>query len=95
MVFMWQALAMFSAIFLAEMGDKTQVATILFASEEKNSPLVVFVTSASALVIGAAISTMLGAAGGKWFAHVPVKLIAGIGFIAIGAWSIISHYRGA
>jgi len=85
---------MFVTIFIAELGDKTQIATVLFASERKGTPLIVFAASASALVLGAALSTMIGALGAKWLDAVPLKLIAGIGFILIGAWSIFSHYRG-
>lgn len=89
-----QVLAIFLTIFVAELGDKTQIATVLFASENKNSPFMVFAASASALVLGAIISTAIGTAAGKWLEHIPLKLIAGIGFIAIGAWSIVSWYRG-
>lgn len=92
---MGQLLTMFVTIFIAELGDKTQVATVLFASERHDEPLTVFAASASALVIGAAISTAIGAFGGRWLEHVPLKLIAGIGFILIGVWSLFQHYRGA
>jgi putative Ca2+/H+ antiporter (TMEM165/GDT1 family) len=90
---MAQLFAMFFTIFVAELGDKTQLATVLFASERRAAPLAVFAASASALVLGAAVSTAIGALGGRWLEHVPMKLIAGIGFIAIGIWSIWSHYR--
>lgn len=89
-----QLLVIFLTIFVAELGDKTQIATMLFASENRNSPLMVFAASASALVLGAIISTAIGTAAGKWLEHIPLKLIAGLGFIAIGAWSIVSYYRG-
>ena len=85
---------MFAAIFIAELGDKTQLATLLFASERKDAPLVVFAASASALVLGAALSVALGAFGGRWLQNLPLKLIAGIGFIVIGAWSVFQYYRG-
>lgn len=89
-----QILAMFLAVFMAELGDKTQMATVLFASENRNAPLMVFAASASALVLGAAVSTAIGAATGRWLEHLPLKLIAGTCFVAIGAWTIASHYRG-
>ena len=48
----------------------------------------------SALVLGAAVSVALGVYGGRWLEHVPLKLIAGMGFIVIGAWTLVQYYRG-
>jgi putative Ca2+/H+ antiporter (TMEM165/GDT1 family) len=92
---MGQLITMFVTIFVAELGDKTQLATLLFASERERSPWMVFAASAGALVLGSAISVLIGTFGGRYLEQVPLKLIAGIGFIAIGAWSIFQHYRGA
>jgi putative Ca2+/H+ antiporter (TMEM165/GDT1 family) len=92
---MGQLITMFVTIFIAELGDKTQLATLLFASERERSPWMVFAASAGALVLGSAISVLIGTFGGRYLEHVPLKLIAGIGFIVIGAWSIFQHYRGA
>ena len=86
---------MFMTIFIAELGDKTQIATVLFASERDNSPWVVFAASASALVLGSAAAVVLGSLAGRWVHNVPLKLVAGAGFIAIGVWSIVQHFRGA
>jgi putative Ca2+/H+ antiporter (TMEM165/GDT1 family) len=86
---------MFAAIFLAELGDKTQLATMLFASERKVSPLTVFLASGGALLLSAAIATFLGTVASKYLTGVPLKLIAGIGFMLIGAISIAQHFRGA
>jgi putative Ca2+/H+ antiporter (TMEM165/GDT1 family) len=91
---MGQLVTMFLVIFVAELGDKTQIATLLYAAEQKDSPLPVFVASAAALVLGAAVSVALGAFGGRWLQSVPLKLLAGIGFIVIGAWSLLQYYRG-
>jgi putative Ca2+/H+ antiporter (TMEM165/GDT1 family) len=91
---MGQLITMFLTIFVAELGDKTQIATLLFASERKDAAFGVFIASASALVLGAAISVALGAYGGRWLQHVPLKLLAGIGFIVIGAWSLVQYYQG-
>jgi putative Ca2+/H+ antiporter (TMEM165/GDT1 family) len=91
---MGQLITMFVTIFIAELGDKTQIATLLFASERKDSPLSVFFACAGALVLGAAISVALGAYGGRWLQNVPLKLLAGIGFIVIGVWSLFQYYQG-
>ena len=91
---MAQLFVMFVTIFIAELGDKTQIATLMFAAEHKGHGLAVFAASASALVLGAAISVALGAYGGRWLEHVPLKLLAGIGFIVIGLWSLLQYYRG-
>lgn len=85
---------MFLTIFIAELGDKTQLATMLFAAEKKAPALSVFAASAGALILGAALSVVLGAMAGKFLAHLPLKLIAGIGFILIGGLAIADHFRG-
>jgi putative Ca2+/H+ antiporter (TMEM165/GDT1 family) len=90
---MGQLISMFLTIFVAELGDKTQMATLLFASERQSSPWVVWLASTGALALGAALSVIVGSVGGRWLQHVPLKLIAGIGFVAIGAWSIAQYYR--
>ncbi len=92
---MSQVITMFLTIFVAELGDKTQVATVFFAAERHDQALIVFAASACALVLGAGISTAIGAFGGHWLERVPLKLVAGIAFIVIGVWSIVQHYRGA
>jgi putative Ca2+/H+ antiporter (TMEM165/GDT1 family) len=88
-------LAMFAAVFLAEFGDKTQLATLLFASERKVSPLLVFAACGGALLLSAAIATFLGTVASRYLSGVPFKLIAGIGFIVIGVVSVVQYYRGA
>jgi len=91
---MTQLLIMFFTIFVAELGDKTQLATMLFASERRDAPLLVFIASASALTLGAALSVAIGSLAARWIGHVPFKLIAGIGFVLIGVWSLALYYRG-
>jgi putative Ca2+/H+ antiporter (TMEM165/GDT1 family) len=90
-----ELLAMFATIFLAEFGDKTQLATLLFASERKVSPLLVFAASGGALLLSAAIATFFGTVASRYLAGMPLKLIAGIGFIIIGTISVVQYYRGS
>ena len=73
----------FITVFLAEMGDKTQLTTITLSSTT-NKPLAVFIGSSIALIL----ATLLGAlAGGSIANLVPaffLKLLSGIVFLIIG-----------
>ena len=79
----------FATIFIAEIGDKTQLATLLFAADKQVSKIAVFAGASLALVIAAGIGVL---AGGLISNHVSEKFLnylAGTGFIAIGLWTII------
>lgn len=90
-----QALWMiFATVFLAELGDKTQLATLLFATGKAHHPLSVFVAASLALIATTAIAVALGSMAERYLALVPLKLIAGIGFIAIGALTLRDHFAG-
>ncbi|HEY8521353.1 MAG TPA: TMEM165/GDT1 family protein [Gammaproteobacteria bacterium] len=79
----------FATVFLAELGDKTQLATLLFATKSPASLLTVFLAAAGALILTSA----LGVAAGAWLTHhVSPKLLtyaAGAGFIAIGVVTLL------
>ncbi len=81
-------LTIFGTVFLAELGDKTQLATVLFATRESLHPFVVFLAASAALIAASAI----GVAAGSFIAdQVDTKVlsyIAGAGFVIIGAWTI-------
>lgn len=80
----------FTTVFLAELGDKTQLATLLYSAQAENPRLTVFLASASALVLTSAIGVL---AGGWVSQHVSPRVlqwIAGVGFIVIGAWILWS-----
>lgn len=83
----------FITVFLAELGDKTQLATVLFASDKALSPMGVFIASAGALVISSAIAVFLGNVAGRYLEAIPLKLIAGIGFVLIGLWTVYGHFH--
>lgn len=84
-------------IFLAELGDKTQLATVLFASGREHSPWVVFLAAAGALVLSSAVAVAMGTLAHRFLPMIPLKLIAGLGFIAIGLWTTWEYIasRGA
>lgn len=85
---MWKTIATtFGTVFLAELGDKTQLATLGLASEPR-SKLAVFIGSASALTATSLIAVL---AGGVLARYVPPQWIqrgAGALFLALGAWTL-------
>ena len=75
----------FATIFIAELGDKTQIATFML-SAESGHPIIVFIGSALALICSSIVGVLIG----KWIANkIPAKkfsLFAGILMTFISAW---------
>ena len=82
-------LIVFTSIFLAEMGDKTQLATFLFSSGGKASPWVVFLGSSLALITVAGISVIAGKLVSEYVNVKYLNYFAGVLFIGIGFWTIV------
>ena len=78
-------LTTFGMIFLAELGDKTQLATLCFAAESK-SRLSVFLGSAGALVLTSLIAVLIGSAVSKIIPANYIRVGAGALFIFLGLW---------
>ncbi len=78
----------FSAVFIAELGDKTQLATMLFATDKGVSKLTVFLGASLALIVASAIGVLAGSFISDYISEKYLSVIAGIGFIAIGALTI-------
>lgn len=83
----------FVTIFIAEIGDKTQLATLLISSKS-GKPWEVFLAAAAGLVTAAA----LGAAAGGWISQRLgedlLRWISGGLFLAIGLWTLLSPHLG-
>ncbi|MBN1843225.1 MAG: TMEM165/GDT1 family protein [Deltaproteobacteria bacterium] len=79
----------FGMIFLAELGDKTQLATLSFAAESE-SRLAVFLGSAGALVVTSLLAVVVGAGLGRLVPANYVKTGAGALFVLLGIWMIVS-----
>lgn len=77
----------FATVFLAELGDKTQVATLLYASNESHPKLTVFLAAAAALVLTSAVGVLLGSAVSSWVNPRWMSRVAGVGFVLVGAWT--------
>jgi putative Ca2+/H+ antiporter (TMEM165/GDT1 family) len=88
-------LLIFATVFIAEIGDKTQLATMLFSAEGKATPMQVFLASSAALVVAAAIGVAAGQVLEKFVSPQALKLVAGVGFVAIGAFTLFSAWRPA
>jgi putative Ca2+/H+ antiporter (TMEM165/GDT1 family) len=85
----WKVFAtVFSTVFLAELGDKTQLATLLFASKAAVSLWTIFFAAAAALVLTSAIGVAAGAAVAQYIPARYLSYAAGVGFILIGAWTL-------
>jgi len=81
-------LTVFGGVFLAELGDKTQLATMLFAADKENSNLVVFLAASCALILAAAIGVLAGTVLTQYISERHLSYIAGLGFIAIGSYTL-------
>lgn len=84
-------LLVFASVFLAELGDKTQLATLFFATNPAVSRAGVFVAAAAALVVSSLLAVLVGAWIGNWAPPERLKLIAGVGFLALGLWMLLSR----
>jgi putative Ca2+/H+ antiporter (TMEM165/GDT1 family) len=82
-------LATFTAVFLAELADKTQLVGIGMASKS-GRPFSVWLGSVSAYIIVTALSVALGALLGKYLKPELVKYPAGVLFIAMGMFMLWS-----
>ena len=79
----------FTAVFVAELGDKTQLATMLFAADRQVSKLTVFAGASLALVVASAIGVAAGSLVSQYISEKHLHYIAGIGFVLIGIWTLI------
>ena len=79
----------FASVFLAELGDKTQLATLLFAADQAVSKLAVFIAASAALVVATGIGVVAGGLVSQYVSPEALKVVAGAGFIAIGLWTLL------
>lgn len=78
----------FATVFVAELGDKTQLATMLFATDKDVSKLTIFVAASAALVIASALGVLAGSLLAEYINARYLHYIAGAGFICIGAFTL-------
>ena len=78
----------FGLIFLAELGDKTQLATLSLAASGK-SRFAVFLGAAAALAAASALAVLLGASLSRFVPEIWVRRLAGVAFVVMGVLLVI------
>jgi Ca2+/H+ antiporter, TMEM165/GDT1 family len=84
-------LTTFGVIFLAEMGDKTQLAAMTMAAEKKR-PWEIFIAASLALTAVSAIGVIVGSALGHYLPLEWIKRVAGAAFIVIGVLVLMGKF---
>lgn len=84
----------YAMIFLAELGDKTQLATLAATADQPKMKIWVFLGSALALVTTSLLAVLCG----DLIARIPhadkiIKYVAGVVFIVFGALSIVEAVK--
>lgn len=80
--------SIFAVVFVAELGDKTQLATMLFASDKEVNKLTVFAAASVALVVASAIGVLAGSLLSVYINEKVLSYVAGLGFILIGGYTL-------
>ena len=85
-------LATFASVFVAELGDKTQLATMALSggADSTRSRLVIFLGAAIALVATSAIGVVAGGALGRFVSPMMLRRIGGVLFLVMGAWMLLT-----
>lgn len=82
-------LTTFGLVFLAELGDKTQLAAFCL-SANCDSKLSVFLGSATALVVTSLLAVLLGDIVARHVSPQVIKIGAGVFFILVGLWTVFT-----
>lgn len=75
-----------AVIFVAELGDKSQLMALTFATRFRTLPVLIGITAATAIVH--AVSVGIGAALGATIPTRPISIIAAIAFVGFGLWTL-------
>lgn len=84
-------LTTFGVIFLAEMGDKTQLAAMTMSAQSEK-PWAVFLAAALALTVVSAVGVLAGSLVGNYLPLIWIKRAAAVSFIVIGALMLAGKF---
>jgi putative Ca2+/H+ antiporter (TMEM165/GDT1 family) len=79
-------LVSFGVIFVAELGDKSQLMALTFATRYPVVPVLIGITIATGIVH--AVSVLVGAALGAAIPTRPITIVAGVAFVVFGLWTL-------
>lgn len=83
-------LMIFLITFIAEMGDKTQISTLLFSSNKEINRWGILAAASCALTLATFFAVIIGSELDRFVSARTIKLISGIGFIGIGIWTLLT-----
>jgi putative Ca2+/H+ antiporter (TMEM165/GDT1 family) len=87
----WKIFAtIFVSVFVAELGDKTQLATMLFAADREVSKSTVFIAASAALIVASAMGVLAGSLLAEYINEKYLHYVTGIGFVLIG---VVTLYK--
>ena len=78
----------FTAIFLAELGDKTQIGVLSFSAASR-SPWTIFAAASLALLLATAVGVLAGTLLARFIQPKAMKVISGCLFIGVGLWVLL------
>lgn len=82
-------LTVFASVGIAELGDKTQLATMLFAAGKEVSRTTVFLAASAALVVASGLGVLAGSVLTQMISEKILHYVAGAGFIVIGVFTLL------
>jgi putative Ca2+/H+ antiporter (TMEM165/GDT1 family) len=81
-------LVIFATVFVAELGDKTQLATMLFATDKQVSKITISLAASAALIVASALGVLAGSLLSEYINEKYLHYVAGVGFIGIGMFTL-------
>lgn len=82
----------FTSVFMAELGDKTQLATVLFIAGGAATAWEVFVAAGLALVLSTLLAVLCGAAIARFISPRTLKILAGLAFVVLGGYYLAQGF---
>ena len=79
----------FLTVIVAEIADKSQFVTLLYASNAQHSKLSVYIGSSLALMFASGVAVLAGVGLSNWFDERIMARVAGIAFILVGLWTYV------